>query len=96
MLWTWAMFIPLHVITILSVVFLVVLVLLAWRGRSSRSDLLQPPIVMPVTLPPEIDSEARELVRGGDKIEAVKLVRSATGLDLKDAKDLVDRMEGEW
>jgi hypothetical protein len=90
------MFIPLHVITILSVVFLVVLVLLAWRGRSSRSDLLQPPIVMPVALPPEIDSEARELVRGGDKIEAVKLVRSATGLDLKDAKDLVDRMEGEW
>jgi hypothetical protein len=90
------MFIPLHVITILSVVFLVVLIMLAWRSRSSRPDYLQPPIELPMSLPPEIDSQARDLVRNGEKIEAVKLIRSATSLGLKEAKDLVDRMETEW
>ena len=35
-------------------------------------------------------SEARQLVKSGRKIEAIKLVRESTGLGLKEAKDLVE------
>jgi hypothetical protein len=90
-----AMFIPLHVITILSVLFLIVLIMFAWRGRSSRRDLLEPP-VSPVSLPPEVERDVRALLDQGATIEAIKLVRTSTGLELKEAKDLVDRMAGEW
>jgi hypothetical protein len=36
------------------------------------------------------ETEARELLRTGKTIEAIKIVREGTGLDLKGAKDLVD------
>lgn len=36
------------------------------------------------------ETEARELLRTGKTIEAIKTVREGTGLDLKGAKDLVD------
>lgn len=32
------------------------------------------------------------LVRSGNKLEAIKIVRKMTGLDLKASKDLVDKM----
>lgn len=35
-----------------------------------------------------------ELVRSGQKIEAIKMTREITGLGLKEAKDLVDQIEG--
>lgn len=41
---------------------------------------------------PNIDAEVRMLVQQGRKIQAVKLVRERTGLRLKEAKDIVDRM----
>jgi ribosomal protein L7/L12 len=34
--------------------------------------------------------EAQGLFRSGDKIGAIKRLRDANGLDLKDAKDIVD------
>ncbi len=34
--------------------------------------------------------DARATVRSGKKVQAIKLVRSATGLGLKEAKDLVE------
>ena len=37
------------------------------------------------------ETEARTLARNGRKIEAIKLVREHTGLDLKSAKDYVER-----
>jgi len=37
--------------------------------------------------------DVQQLVRNGQKIEAIKLVRELTGLGLKEAKDLVDKME---
>ena len=37
------------------------------------------------------ETEARALARNGRKIEAIKLVREHTGLDLKSAKDYVER-----
>jgi len=36
-------------------------------------------------------SEVRAALAGGNKIEAIKLVRERTGLGLKEAKDLVER-----
>jgi len=91
------MFIPLHVLTVISVLFLIVLVLFALRGRSGRRDLLEPPAAgMPPSLPANVDGEVRTLIRAGEKIEAIKLVRTAAGLDLKEAKQLVERMEREW
>ncbi|MFZ4619800.1 MAG: ribosomal protein L7/L12 [Bacteroidota bacterium] len=38
----------------------------------------------------EIPSEAVAALEQGSKIEAIKIVRTATGLDLKDSKDLVE------
>jgi hypothetical protein len=38
------------------------------------------------------EADARELLRSGNKIAAIKTVREGTGLGLKEAKDLVD----EW
>jgi Ribosomal protein L7/L12 C-terminal domain len=35
-------------------------------------------------------NEARQLAGNGRKIEAIKLVRDATGLGLKEAKEMVD------
>jgi ribosomal protein L7/L12 len=39
-----------------------------------------------------IDARARELLAAGEKIEAIKFIREQTGLDLKDAKDYVERL----
>jgi len=38
-------------------------------------------------------SKARELLRQGRKIEAIKVVREETGLGLREAKDLVESWE---
>ena len=42
-------------------------------------------------LPPDLAAEVRALLAQGDKIEAIKLVRAATGLGLAEAKELVER-----
>ena len=39
---------------------------------------------------PDPYAEARLLAASGKKINAIKLVREQTGMDLRDAKDLVD------
>jgi hypothetical protein len=40
----------------------------------------------------EIDAQVRTLIAAGEKIEAIRLVRAATGLGLSEAKTLVERM----
>lgn len=47
----------------------------------------------PAQLPVELAATVRGLLQNGDKIGAIKLVRVHMKLDLKDAKDLVDRFE---
>ena len=46
----------------------------------------EPPPTDPLTLPPD----AVRALAGGDKIEAIKLVRAARKVDLKTAKGVVD------
>jgi len=40
----------------------------------------------------DVSDEVKKLVKQGKKIEAIKLIREQTGLGLKEAKDLVDRL----
>jgi ribosomal protein L7/L12 len=40
----------------------------------------------------DLATQAREMKRRGDTIRAVKLVRTATGLSLREAKDFVDSL----
>jgi ribosomal protein L7/L12 len=46
----------------------------------------------PAPMTPEQLSEIEQLARAGDKISAIKLYRERTGLDLKDAKDAVEKL----
>jgi hypothetical protein len=39
-----------------------------------------------------LDQQVAELVRGGRKIEAIKLYRAQSGVGLKEAKDYVERL----
>lgn len=42
--------------------------------------------------PAELESQVRTLIKSSRKIEALKLIRSATGLGLKESKQIVDNM----
>ena len=44
------------------------------------------------TLSQQDAAEIQRLIRQGKKIEAIKLIRDRTGLGLKEAKDLTDRL----
>jgi len=60
--------------------------------------LAQPPHAWPAgaapigDLPADIAEQVRALNAGGRKIDAIKVVRVATGLGLAEAKDMVERM----
>ncbi len=42
-------------------------------------------------------TEIEQLLRRGQKIEAIKIYRQKTGVGLKEAKDVIDKMErGFW
>lgn len=82
------MYIPIPIV--IAAVALILLLLLV-RRRGGRRDLLAPPV--PIRLSDEVEDEARALVARGDKIAAIRLVRKQSGLGLKEAKDLVERME---
>lgn len=46
---------------------------------------------IPASSAAQLPTEALAALQAGNKIEAIKQVRAARGLDLKEAKDLVDR-----
>lgn len=50
------------------------------------------PPQQPVQLPPHLIVQVQALVRGGRKIEAIKLIRQATGTDLATAKRFADNL----
>jgi ribosomal protein L7/L12 len=56
-------------------------------GKPPRTDAAP-------TLPDEAMQRVSALVTAGRKIEAIKLYRQAAGVDLKEAKDAVDALEG--
>lgn len=62
-------------------------------GEGGMFDQLLKMAPMHELPPAELVATVRELLNRGDKIEAIKLVRERMQLDLKDAKELVDRLE---
>jgi len=54
------------------------------RGRPSAPAL--------AALTPEIEDKVRRLLGARKKIEAIRVVREATGMGLKDAKEYVERL----
>lgn len=62
------------------------------RGENP-SQLMSANRAMPQAqgLPDDLLREAQAIARQGNKIQAIKLVRQATNLGLKEAKDMVDR-----
>ncbi|MCC6124016.1 MAG: ribosomal protein L7/L12 [Pirellulales bacterium] len=47
-------------------------------------------------VPSEFDRDILSLMKGGKKIEAIKLYREKTGLGLKDAKDAVEALAAKY
>ncbi|MCB9497477.1 MAG: ribosomal protein L7/L12 [Fibrobacteria bacterium] len=47
-----------------------------------------------IDLPEKEVEQFREALRSGEKIRAIKILREATGLGLKEAKDVVDALDG--
>ena len=95
------MFVPLPLLILAGLVFLVLLwMALPRRGRSD--DLIAPPrpreqpVAVLAGQKLELSSETRveieRLLANDQVINAIKLVREATGSGLKDAKDAVDEM----
>ena len=73
--------------------------LLLWplsRAFGNRGDMIDRQRRAAAPVSPELlaqalaDPEIRAAILGGHKIEAIKLVRERSGLDLKAAKELVD------
>ncbi len=64
------------------------------RNSDERPGLSGPP-VPPRPLPPEVRAQVTSALAARQKIEAIRLVREATGIGLKDAKLYVEAMERE-
>jgi ribosomal protein L7/L12 len=60
--------------------------------KHGRPTLGEMGMMSTIRLAQELSREVAELVSKGEKIEAIKLVRERTGLGLKEAKDIVDRL----
>jgi ribosomal protein L7/L12 len=54
---------------------------------SGEMPAAKPPITTDTGLPPEVN----EALAAGNTIEAIKRLREATGLDLKQAKEIIDK-----
>ncbi len=72
-------------------VLMLVLTLRRRRREAKRVDLVAPPAPAP-EIPPEIRSAVLKLRAEGKLISAVKLLRERIDVDLKTAKDIVERM----
>jgi ribosomal protein L7/L12 len=91
------MFVPLWILVpaALALVWLAGLALNRPRGDMIENQRRTSTPVTPEQLAALLaDPDVSAAIAGGRKIEAIKLVRRRTGLDLKGAKDLVDSQSG--
>ena len=61
-------------------------------GQHGRATLGEMGMMSTVRLAQELSNEVHHLVAQGQKIEAIKRIREQTGLGLKEAKEIVDRL----
>jgi ribosomal protein L7/L12 len=101
------MFIPLWLLALAGIAFAILAVAFVSRARSGGEMISHQQRdarrVVPQPLPAQVlqpDDEAVLAVpevhlalAGGQKIEAIKLVREHTGLGLREAKELVERLQ---
>ncbi|WP_420468401.1 ribosomal protein L7/L12 [Panacagrimonas sp.] len=86
--------IPREVLILLGLVAGVVLSRLLRRGARGRLDPRPgASTARPSGPAPTPDAEVQALARSGNKIEAIKRYRKATGLGLKESKDVIDRLD---
>ncbi|MCT2398379.1 ribosomal protein L7/L12 [Novosphingobium mangrovi (ex Huang et al. 2023)] len=87
---------------LIALVALAIFVLGWLSGRTSRTErdlsgppaTSQPPTRQPRPDPgPSVRAEIEAAIAEGRKIEAIKLLREATGMGLKEAKEAVEAME---
>lgn len=69
------------------------------QQRKAR-DLSEPPVtqdalpaMFPSLLPGETRDAIEDAMRRGKKIEAIRILREASGMGLKEAKDMIEAME---
>jgi ribosomal protein L7/L12 len=60
--------------------------------QHGRSTLGEMGMMTTVRVAQELNKDVHKLVAKGQKIEAIQLVRERTGLGLKEAKEIVDRL----
>ncbi|SDI18179.1 hypothetical protein SAMN05421505_13724 [Sinosporangium album] len=77
---------------ILLAIVLILAVLLAVLRRNalSRANALPIPLLVP---PADLRQRVESLLRSGQKLHALKLIRAETGLGLREAKYLADAVE---
>lgn len=76
---------------ILLVILAVIVVLVRVSGREKKpKDKPSPERALSTPVPAELQSRIRELAAADQRIQAIKLLRQATGLGLLDAKNAVD------
>ncbi len=68
------------------------------RNRRDKRDLSQPPATAglrasPASLPRETRTAIEAALADGRKIDAIRMLREATGMGLKDSKEAVEAME---
>lgn len=69
-----------------------VLTLLSARESSSATRTTPTATAPPRPVAPDVERKARELMSDDQKIHAIKVVRDATGMGLKEAKDWVEAL----
>lgn len=81
------------IIVLLAMIFLLISNIDSLKKKIDIIDSKLNKIAKQVGVPEEpINDEIRQLVMEGKKIQAIKKLRDATGLGLKDAKDYVDNL----
>ena len=84
-------------IIILGALTAFVLGWIAGRGMNTARTLTGPTAVRAFTgVGPALRSEIESAIAAGRKIEAIKLMRDATGMGLKESKEAVEAMEQAW
>ncbi len=61
--------------------------------KSAKPATVEPAILEMIRVASELAPAVQQLVKEGKKVEAIKLIRDRTGMDLKEAKDIVDKLE---
>ena len=88
------MFVPMPVIAIVGIILLLLVMhVVRAAAQSTGADRIAPRAnksAADLTL--AVRAEAAALIAQKRKIDAIKLIREKSGLGLKDAKDIVDRM----